>query len=440
MKFVMTIVAWNELEQPERERLLARPALETTAELRDSVEAIMQTVRRDGDRAVLDYGRTFDGRAPERLLASNADLDSAGEELDPALVGAIDTAIGTVTRFHEAARPQDLVVETAKGVTCEARWRALDPVGLYVPAGTAPLPSTAVMLGVPARLAGCRKIVLATPPGADGRADAAVRYIAHRLEIDTVLVAGGAQAVAAMAYGTESVPKVVRVFGPGNRFVAEAKRQAAQDPAGAAMDLPAGPSEVMVIADESTEADFIAMDLLSQAEHGPDSQVFLVTDSAVLARDVVSSLERLSAKLPRAETAGRALEHGAVIVVERLAEAVGVANDYAPEHLIIATDNARELCNDITSAGSVFLGHYTPEALGDYISGTNHVLPTGGWARSYAGLSLTDFMRRMTVQEATPEGLRTLGPDGARLAAHEGLDAHRLAIQMRLDRLVETSE
>ncbi|WP_376692874.1 histidinol dehydrogenase [Wenzhouxiangella sp. EGI_FJ10409] len=435
----MRILAWSTLQGREREQLLARPALETTSELRETVAAIIQSVRGGGDRAVLDYGRRFDGLEPRRLLASSEDLVSAADELDPALAAAIDTAIGTVTRFHEASRPDDLVVETAAGVTCEARWRALDPVGLYVPAGTAPLPSTAIMLGVPARLAGCRRIVLATPPGADGRADAAVRYIAHRLEIDTVLVAGGAQAVAAMAYGTESVPKVVRVFGPGNRFVAEAKRQVAQDPAGAAMDLPAGPSEVMVIADDSAEPDFVAMDLLSQAEHGPDSQVFLVTDSDRLAREVVFSLERLTAELPRAETARKALEHGAIVTVDNLFEAVGVANDYAPEHLIIATANARELCEDVVSAGSVFLGHYTPEALGDYISGTNHVLPTGGWARSYAGLALTDFMRRMTVQEATPEGLRTLGPDGARLAAHEGLDAHRLAIQLRLDRLGESS-
>lgn len=435
----MRILAWSTLQGREREQLLARPALETTSELRETVAAIIQSVRGGGDRAVLDYGRRFDGREPRRLIASSDDLVSAADELDPALAAAIDTAIGTVTRFHEASRPDDLVVETAAGVTCEARWRALDPVGLYVPAGTAPLPSTAIMLGVPARLAGCRRIVLATPPGADGRADAAVRYIAHRLEIDAVLVAGGAQAVAAMAYGTESVPKVVRVFGPGNRFVAEAKRQVAQDPAGAAMDLPAGPSEVMVIADETAEPDFVAMDLLSQAEHGPDSQVFLVTDSDRLAREVVFSLERLTRELPRAETARKALEHGAIVTVEDLVEAVGVANDYAPEHLIIATANARELCEEVVSAGSVFLGHYTPEALGDYISGTNHVLPTGGWARSYAGLSLTDFMRRMTVQEATPEGLRTLGPDGARLAAHEGLDAHRLAIQLRLDRLGESS-
>jgi histidinol dehydrogenase len=439
MSRVMTIVAWNDLGAAERRDLLARPALETSEELRATVAAIIETVRRGGDAAVRDYGRRFDGRAPESLLANAADLAGASDDLDDGVRRAIDTAIDTVTRFHEAARPSDYRVETAPGVTCEARWRALDPVGLYVPAGTAPLPSTAVMLGVPARLAGCRNIVLATPPGKDGRADAAVRYIAHRLGIDTVLVAGGAQAVAAMAYGTESIPKVVRVFGPGNRFVAEAKRQVAQDPVGAAMDLPAGPSEVMVIADASAQADFVAMDLLSQAEHGPDSQVFLVTDSDTLAREVVCSLERLTADLPRAETARRALEHGAIVIVDAMADAINVANDYAPEHLIIAAADARQLCENISSAGSVFLGHYTPEALGDYISGTNHVLPTGGWARSYAGLSLTDFMRRMTVQEATPEGLRNLGPDGARLAAHEGLDAHRLAIQLRLDRLEEES-
>jgi histidinol dehydrogenase len=433
----MKTVAWNDLDRTAREALLARPAMETTAELRSTVTDIIETVRREGDRAVIAYGERFDGRAPGSLLASAEDLASAADELEPDLVAAIDTAIETVTRFHEAARPQDKTVETAPGVRCEARWRALDPVGLYVPAGTAPLPSTAIMLGVPATLAGCRRIVLATPPGSDGRADAAVRYIAHRLGIDTVLVAGGAQAIAAMAFGTESVPKVVRLFGPGNRFVAEAKRQAAQDPAGAAQDLPAGPSEVMVIADETADPDFVAMDLLSQAEHGPDSQVFLVTDSESAATAVVASLDRLTAELPRAETARQALGHGAIVIVDDLTEAIDVANDYAPEHLIIATADPARLCESIVSAGSVFLGHYTPEALGDYISGTNHVLPTGGWAKAYAGLSLTDFMRRMTVQEASPDGLRALGPHGARLAAHEGLDAHRLAIQLRLDRLDE---
>ena len=431
----MKIMAWDTLASDERERLLARPALETNEELRTIVADILATVRAGGDQAVMEYGRRFDSCSPEKLLADDSELANAAGELDQDLMAAIDTAMSTVETFHAAGRPRDQIVETAPGVNCQARWRAIDPVGLYVPAGTAPLPSTAIMLAVPARLAGCKNIVLATPPGSDGRADSAVRYIAHRLEIDKVLIAGGAQAIAAMAYGTESVPRVAKIFGPGNRFVAEAKRQVAENADGAGMDLPAGPSEVMVIADDSADAEFVAIDLLSQAEHGPDSQVFLVTDSERIARETCFALAALLPKLPRAETARIALDHGAVFVVTDLVEAVDVANDYAPEHLIIATRDASGVCSDITSAGSVFLGHYTPEALGDYISGTNHVLPTGGWARSTAGLSITDFMRRMTVQEASPEGLKQLGPPGARLAAHEGLDAHRLAITLRLDRL-----
>jgi histidinol dehydrogenase len=431
----MNIIAADTLSPEQLKTLLARPALETNAELTTAVAEIMADVQERGDQAIIDFSRRYDGREPIALLAGSEDLAQAEAELEPDLIEAIGIAMDTVGRFHQAGKPRDQIVETATGVTCQARWRALDPVGLYVPAGTAPLPSTAIMLGVPARLAGCRNIVLATPPGADGRADAAVRYIAHRLKIDQVLVAGGAQAVAAMAYGTETIPRVTKIFGPGNRFVTEAKRQAAASAQGAAMDLPAGPSEVMVIADDSAEAEFIAIDLLSQAEHGPDSQAFLLTDSERIAREVVFALESLLARLPRAETARQALSCGAIITVADLDQAVAIANDYAPEHLILACRDAGELCQDVISAGSVFLGHYTPEALGDYISGTNHVLPTGGWARACAGLSITDFMRRMTVQEATPEGLRTLGPPGARLAAHEGLDAHRLAIELRLQAL-----
>ncbi|MFP4209217.1 MAG: histidinol dehydrogenase [Wenzhouxiangella sp.] len=432
---MMKIVNAARLGREALADILARPALESDAELRRTVADIIGQVRARGDDALVDLGRKFDGRAPVNLLATAEELTSAAASLDPDLLAAIDTAIDTVGRFHAAGKPQDLSVETAPGVTCQARWQALDPVGLYVPAGSAPLPSTAIMLAVPARLAGCRRIVLATPPNAEGRADAAVLAIADRLQIDTVLVAGGAQAVAAMAYGTASVPRVAKIFGPGNRFVTEAKRQVAESAAGAAQDLPAGPSEVLVIADDSANPDFVAMDLLSQSEHGPDSQAFLVTDSADLAAAVNASLERLTPALPRAETARTALGHGAIIVADSLEEAVAISNDYAPEHLIISTRDPHRLCDAISSAGSVFLGHYTPESLGDYISGTNHVLPTGGWARSIGGLAITDFMRRMTVQEATPDGLRTLGPPGARLAAHEGLDAHRLAITMRLDQL-----
>ncbi len=431
----MKIIAADTLNPKALSELLARPALETPAELRDSVAAIIAEVRAGGDAAVLACGRRYDGREPERLLASAEELAGAADRLDADLLAAIDTAIATVSRFHEAGKPRDQVIDTAAGVTCQARWLALDPVGLYVPAGSAPLPSTAIMLAVPARLAGCRRIILATPPGPDGRADAAVLAIAHRLGIDTVLVAGGAQAVAAMAYGTESVPRVAKIFGPGNRFVAEAKRQVAEHADGAAMDLPAGPSEVMVIADDTADPEFIAIDLLSQAEHGPDSQVFLVTDSEETARAAAFALERLLERLPRADIARQALAHGAILTVDDLDQAVTIANDYAPEHLILSCRDARERVGAVRTAGSVFLGHYTPESLGDYISGTNHVLPTAGWARSRGGLSVLDFMRRMTVQEATPEGLRTLGPPGARLAAHEGLIAHQLAISLRLDAL-----
>jgi histidinol dehydrogenase len=290
------------------------------------------------------------------------------------------------------------------------------------------------MLLVPARLAGCREIVLATPPDARGRADDAVLYVAAKLGLDRVLVAGGAQAVAAMAYGTESVPACAKLFGPGNRFVAEAKRQVALDVAGAAQDLPAGPSEVLVIADDSADPEFVAIDLLSQAEHGPDSQVLLVTDSADLGAAVEGAVQRLLATLSRAETTAKALQHASIVLVSSINEAVEVSERYAPEHLIIQTRDADAVAERIRTAGSVFVGHHTPESLGDYISGTNHTLPTGGWARTTSGLAVVDFMRRMTLQSASPAGLAELGPPGARIAAHEGLDAHRLAIELRLGR------
>ena len=432
---MMNIVTARDLGREALAELLARPAMESNAELRQTVAKIIAEVRTRGDAALLDFARQFDGGEPASLLVEPEEMAAAAESLDPELMAAIDTAIDTIGRFHAAGKPENLSVETAPGVTCQARWQALDPVGLYVPAGSAPLPSTAIMLAVPARLAGCKNIVLATPPNTQGQADAAVLAIAHRLNIDTVLVSGGAQAVAAMAFGTESVPRVAKIFGPGNRFVTEAKRQVSESAAGAAQDLPAGPSEVLVIADDSANPDFVAMDLLSQSEHGPDSQAFLITDSIALAEAVNQSLDRLTPSLSRAETARIALGHGAIIVATGLDEAVAISNEYAPEHLIISTRDPHALCDATTSAGSVFLGHYTPESLGDYISGTNHVLPTAGWARSIGGLSITDFMRRMTVQEATPAGLRQLGPPGARLAAHEGLDAHRLAITLRLDQL-----
>jgi len=425
----MKTVEWNGLDEPARDQLLARPEMETGVELQRLVADIVANVRQRGDAAVAEYTARFDRVAPPALWQDTADHPP----LDPALDAAIDRSIATVRAFHAAGRPEDYAVETAPGVECRMRYLALDPVGLYVPAGSAPLPSTAIMLLVPALLAGCGNIVLATPPDAEGRADDAVLAVARKLGLDRVLIAGGAQAIAAMAYGTETVPACAKLFGPGNRFVAEAKRQAATDVAGAARDLPAGPSEVLVIADDSANPEWVAIDLLSQAEHGPDSQVILTTDSASLAAAVDAAVEALLARLSRGEMTAKALEHAAIVLVTDIDDAIAVSERYAPEHLIIQTRGAEEVTARITTAGSVFVGHYTPESLGDYVSGTNHTLPTGGWARTASGLAVVDFMRRMTVQTASAEGLQVLGPPGARLAAHEGLDAHRLAIELRLE-------
>jgi len=424
----MKTLEWNRLEEPAREQLLARPAMEAGVELQRIVADIVANVRQRGDAAVAEYTARFDRVEPPALWQETA----GHAPLDPALEAAIDRSIATVRAFHSAGRPEDYAVETAPGVECRMRYLALDPVGLYVPAGSAPLPSTAIMLMVPALLAGCRNIVLATPPDASGRADDAVLAVARKLGLNKVLIAGGAQAIAAMAYGTESVPACAKLFGPGNRFVAEAKRQAATDVAGAAQDLPAGPSEVLVIADDSANPEWVAIDLLSQAEHGPDSQVILATDSARLAEAVHSAVEELLKKLSRGETTAKALQHAAIVLVNDIDDAIAVSERYAPEHLIIQTRDAEKVAARITNAGSVFVGHHTPESLGDYVSGTNHTLPTGGWARTASGLAVVDFMRRMTVQTATSAGLAELGPAGACIAAHEGLDAHRLAIELRL--------
>jgi len=426
----MKTVNWGGLDEAGKATLLARPEMESGAELQRNVADIVDNVRERGDEAVAEYTRRFDGVTPPALWQATAGHGA----LDPELDAAIDRSIETVRAFHAAGRPEDYSVTTAPGVECSMRYLALSPVGLYVPAGSAPLPSTAVMLLVPALLAGCSDIVLATPPNAQGVADEAVLAVAAKLGLDKVLIAGGAQAIAAMAYGTESVPACAKLFGPGNRFVAEAKRQAAADVNGAARDLPAGPSEVLVIADDSADAEWVAVDLLSQAEHGPDSQVILVTDSARLAEAVRGEIDKRLKRLSRAETTARALDHAVIVRVDGMSEAVEVSERYAPEHLIIQTRDADAVAAGITTAGSVFVGHYTPESLGDYISGTNHTLPTGGWARTTSGLAVVDFMRRMTVQRASLAGLRELGPPASRLAAHEGLDAHRLAIKLRLSK------
>ena len=424
---------WSELDEADRLLVLRRPAVASDAKIRDDVIRIVDAVRAGGDSAVRDLTRTFDGAEIDSLRVSAEEMEAAAEELDAEALAAIDLAIANVTRFHTPQVPQPIEVETMPGVRCRRVSHPLDAVGLYVPAGTAPLPSAAVMLAVPAAIAGCPVRVMCTPPRPDGTADPAVIVAASRAGIREIFKIGGAQAIAAMAYGTETVPKVCKVFGPGNAWVTSAKTLVSADAGGAAIDMPAGPSEVLVIADDSASPAYVASDLLSQAEHGTDSQVVLVTTSAALAAEVRTELDRQLALLSRAAIAAEALRHSLVIVVEDLQTAVDVSNRYAPEHLILQCRRVAELLPSIRNAGSVFVGEWTPESVGDYCSGTNHVLPTYGFARNYSGLGVDQFMRQMTVQELTREGLQGLGEAVIKLAELEGLDAHAQAVRLRLE-------
>jgi histidinol dehydrogenase len=428
----LSIVEWADLDGARRTELLQRPALADDAGVHEAAAAIVRRVRNDGDEALRELSLEFRGRRQTAIAVDAAEIAAAAGRLSAAQRDAIERAAANIEAFHRAQLPKDIAVDTARGVRCERVSRPIARVGLYVPAGTAPLPSTALMLGIPARIAGCPLRVLCSPAQSDDRVDPAVLFAARLCEIDAVFAVGGAQAIAAMAYGTETVPRVDKIFGPGNPWVTAAKAQVSRDPLGASQDMPAGPSEVMVIADGSAAPEFVAADLLSQAEHGADSQVMLVTDSRALAAAVADSLETQLSALPRGEIAGSALEHSFAIVVDDLPTAVAIANDYAPEHLIVQVENPRRWLGSIHNAGSVFLGPWTPESVGDYCSGTNHVLPTYGYARSYSSLGLSDFMRSMTVQELAPEGIRTVGPVAVELARLEGLDAHANAVRLRL--------
>mgnify|MGYP001827859897 FL=1 len=428
----MQTVRWNELEPQAREALLQRPAVADDAGIRKDTASIVAEVRETGDAALRALTTRLDRATVTNFKVSDAELAAAADALSAAQVQAIDVAIANVRRFHEAQMPSAIRVETAPGVVCEKLSHALDAVGLYVPAGTAPLPSAAVMLAVPAAIAGCPTRVLCTPPRPDGSADPAVLVAASRAGVRDIYKVGGAQAIAAMAYGTETIPRVSKIFGPGNAWVTCAKSLVSADAAGAAIDMPAGPSEVLVIADATASPEFVAADLLSQAEHGVDSQVVLVTTDASMASAVANEVDAQLAQLSRAEIAAGALEHSRIIIVDSLQTAVLVSNEYAPEHLILQVDNPRSLLPGLRNAGSVFVGPWTPEAVGDYCSGTNHVLPTYGFARNYSGLGLDQFMRQMTVQELTRDGLAGLGPTVTTLAAMEGLDAHAAAVTRRL--------
>ena len=427
------ISIWNELEPAMQGALLERPALQIDADIRDQVTSILNQVRREGDEAVRRLTHEFDNVDLSSSPVSSNEIDAAIAGLDPSALAAIELSIGNVRRFHEQQVPQNIAVETMPGVVCERVCHPLNSVGLYVPAGSAPLPSAAIMLSVPAAIAGCPVRVLCTPPRSDGTADPAVLAAASMAGVNDIFKIGGAQAIAAMAYGSETVPKVQKIFGPGNAWVTCAKTLVSTERGGAAIDMPAGPSEVLVIADGEANAEFVAADLLAQAEHGHDSQVILLTTSATLAGDVQTQVQSQLQSLSRANIVRDALLNSRIIVVDTVETAISVSNRYAPEHLILQIANARAALAGVRNAGSVFVGPWTPESVGDYCSGTNHVLPTYGYADTYSGLGVDQFMRFMTVQELSQDGLANISAAVITLAGLEGLDAHAAAVSRRLE-------
>ncbi|MFQ2471665.1 histidinol dehydrogenase [Aeromonas caviae] len=427
----MQTLIWKTLSPARQAEVLTRPALGDEADIGTVVRDIIAAVRSRGDEALRELSQRFERAPREQLRVSDAEVDAACARLGDDIKGAIEAAIANIRTFH-AAQVQPVVrVETQPGVLCELRTQPISRVGLYVPGGSAPLPSTVMMLAIPASLAGCREVVLCTPSPASDE----ILFAARACGVRQVFAIGGAQAIAAMAYGTQTIPKVDKIFGPGNAYVTEAKGQVSRDWRGAAIDMPAGPSEVLVIADESANPAFVASDLLSQAEHGPDSQVVLVTTSASLADAIGSEIQAQLAELSRRDIAEQALKASLVILCDNLEEACAISNAYAPEHLIVQTRAPRDLLDKLENAGSIFLGTWTPESVGDYASGTNHTLPTYGYARTCSSLGLADYQRRYTVQELTADGIRGLGPIVQRIAQAEGLDAHRHAVTLRLNAL-----
>lgn len=431
----MKTVVWKSLSDIQREKALERPAISESASITEAVEGVIREVRTGGDAALKALTEKFDKVVPENIRVSQNEIDAAEGRLGEEIKTALKQAYDNIACFHKAQKAKPLTVETMPGVVCELVTRPINRVGLYIPGGSAPLPSTVLMLGVPSQIAGCRKVVLCSPPPIADE----ILYVAKLCGIDEVYNLGGAQAVAAMAYGTETVSKVDKIFGPGNAFVTEAKRQVSNDHNGAAIDMPAGPSEVLVIADEHADADFVAADLLSQAEHGPDSQVVLVTPSPVLAEKVADAVQKQLKVLSRADIASKALGSSIIIIADSLTQCVSISNCYGPEHLIVQTKNPRELLPLLDNAGSIFLGAWSPESVGDYASGTNHVLPTYGYTRTYSSLGLADFSKRMTVQELSASGLQALAPTVVAMANAEGLDAHRNAVTIRVEKLNKNS-
>ena len=421
-------------ERSEWKMLLERPHM-NTEQLTDTVCSVLADVRERGDRAVLDYEEKFDKVRMTQLAVTDAEMDEAEQLVDEELKKALQLAERNIAAFHGAQRFETKRIETAPGVWCWQKAVAIEKVGLYIPGGTAPLFSTVLMLAVPARIAGCREIVLCTPPDKNGKVNPAILYAARLAGVSRIFKAGGVQAIGAMAYGTESVPQVSKRFGPGTQYVMAAKQQVSLHDV--AIDMPAGPSEVEVLADATANPCFVAADLLSQAEHGTDSQVLLVTTSDRLIEAVQAEVERQLNLLPRKEIAARSLENSRLILVRSMDEAMELTNEYAPEHLIIEAADYETLAGKVVNAGSVFMGDYTPESAGDYASGTNHTLPTSGYAKAYSGVNLDSFVRKITFQEIAPQGIRNIGPAIEVMAANEQLDAHKNAVTVRLNALRE---
>lgn len=419
-------------DKSQWQEILKRPVM-NTENLFDTVRSVIDRVKEEGDRAVLDYEEKFDKVVLASLAVSEEEQQEAENLVSEDLKAAIRLAKQNIETFHAAQRFEGRKVQTQPGVTCWQKAVAIEKVGLYIPGGTAPLFSTVLMLAVPARIAGCKEIVLCTPPGRDGKVHPAVLFAAKVAGVNRIFKAGGIQAIAAMAYGTESVPKVYKIFGPGNQYVTAAKQLVSLRDV--AIDMPAGPSEVEVLADETANPIFVAADLLSQAEHGVDSQAILITTSVELQQAVKVEVERQLALLPRKEIAEKSLANSKLIVVDSMTEAIELTNAYAPEHLIIETEDYLSVAERIVNAGSVFLGSLTPESAGDYASGTNHTLPTNGYAKAYSGVSLDSFIRKITFQEIKPEGLNIIGPAIELMAANEQLDAHKNAVSVRLGQL-----
>ncbi len=427
------IINWSTLSEREQKNALARPAIAESGLLSHQVDNILSNVRQNGDKALFDLTEKFDGVTLDCLTVSEEKVQAAKKALSAKRLQAIETAYGQIKRFHQAQISDDITVETTPGVRCTLKTEAIESVGLYIPAGSAPLPSTVLMLGVPAQIAQCPRKALVCPPDKNGNLADEVLVAASLCGITEIYRIGGAQACAALAFGTETIGAVNKIFGPGNKYVTEAKKQLSQQVNGFAIDMPAGPSEVLVIADGNANAAFVAADLLSQAEHGPDSQVILLSDSRKLIENVQTELEQQVAVLSRRDIALQALTQSRLILTTDLAQAVEVSNIYAPEHLIIQTDNAQTLLTTLRNAGSIFVGAYTPESAGDYASGTNHVLPTYGYSKVISSLSLADFSRRFTVQEITKQGLTNIAECITELTDAEGLDGHKRAVTIRLE-------